>query len=142
MWRWCEWWRDATEGEDGPYNSATVCLGGRAATLTFRPYSVRESLGITVPAQTSLRSLPRLTSSLRRLRLTVVSKLRRLQDPSGGSLTIRTILSLDTAIISDGAGIRGQAGSELKAQMMQAVRHMVTLCDVVASGQTDASDSL
>ena len=33
-------------------------------------------------------------------------------------------------------------GSELKAQMMQAVRHTVTLCDVVAPGQTDASDSL
>jgi len=49
---------------------------------------------------------------------------------------------LDTAIISNGAGIRGQAESELKAQMMQAMLHMVTLCDVIASGQTDASDSL
>lgn len=125
-----------------PYNSATVCLGSRAATLTLRLYSVRESLGMTVPAQPSLRSLPRPTSSPRRLRLTVVSKLRRLQDPTGGSLTIRTILSLDTSIISDGTGIRGQAGSELKAQMMQAVRHMVTLYDVVTSGQTDAFESL
>jgi hypothetical protein len=33
---------------------------------------------------------------------------------------------LDTAIISDGAGIRGQAESELKTQMMQAMLHMVT----------------
>jgi len=39
MWRWCEWWRDATEGEGDPYNSATVYLGGRAATLTLRLYS-------------------------------------------------------------------------------------------------------
>jgi len=31
---------------------------------------------------------------------------------------------------------------ELKKQMMQAVRHMVTLYDVVMSGQMDTSDSL
>jgi hypothetical protein len=30
---------DATEGERGPYNSATVCPGGRVATLTLCLYS-------------------------------------------------------------------------------------------------------
>ena len=131
MWRWGEWWKDAIEGECGLYNSRHGLSGwprrhSHLASLLRSRKSRYESATSDI---SPIASKVDIFSS-------EIATNYKVQPEA--SLTIQAILSLDAAIISDGTGIRGQAGSELKAQLMQAVPHMSTLCDVVAPGQTDA----
>jgi hypothetical protein len=130
MWRWGEWWRDAIEGEGGLYNSRHgLSRWPRRHSHLASLLRSRKSRHDSATSDISL-----IASKVDILSSDIATNYKVQPE----TLTIQTILPLDTAIISDGTGIRGQAGSELKAQLMQAVLHMATLCDVVASGQTDA----